>query len=66
VCQQDKIPTSANNPERSRDTESPFLRIVDSADLFDGKNELMIRHNDSFYRQQQADPDQVALFCGRS
>jgi len=50
VCQQDKIPTSANNPERSRDTESPFLRIVDSADLFDGKNELMIRHNDSFYR----------------
>ena len=50
MCQQDKIPTSANNPERSRDTESPFLRIVDSADLFDGKNELMIRHNDSFYR----------------
>mgnify|MGYP001173717039 FL=1 len=61
MCQQDHTPKSAIDPERSQDVESPFLRVVDSADLFDGKNELMIRHRDSMYRLRHTSTGKLIL-----
>lgn len=61
MCQQDHSPKSANDPERPRDTETPFLRVVDSADLFDGTSEVMIRHRDSVYRLRHTSTGKLIL-----
>lgn len=61
MCQQDRTPKTASDLERPGHADTPFLRVVDSADLFDGANELMIRHRDSLYRLRHTSTGKLIL-----